>query len=306
MKQTRIRTALAVALTLTMGASSMAAHAIDWYAPQDPFVVYGDTHYVGTHGISTVLITSRAGHILIDAGPTDAAPTIADHIRKLGFKVEDIRLILVSHAHMDHVGALAALQRMSGAEVLAAPDSVPVLRTGRADPADPQAPGLDAMAPVARVRAVRDGQKVRLGPLAVTAHLTPGHTRGGASWTWQATEGGRTVDVVYADSLNAVAADGKRFGANPLDPRATVNLQMSMAKVESFKCDILISAHPEFSKLWDRKAKQALLGDAAFIDPDACRAYAANARVRLASTLADEAAQDKARGVAPGPAKGLK
>ena len=300
MKQTFIR----IALALGLGASAIAAHAADWYAPQDPFVVYGDTYYVGTHGIATVLITSRAGHILIDAGPTNAASTVADHIRQLGFKVEDIRLILVSHAHMDHVGALAALQRMSGAEVLAAPASVPVLRTGRADPADPQAPGLETMAPVSRVRAVRDGEVVRVGPLAITARLTPGHTRGGASWTWQATEGGRTVDVVYADSLNAVAADGKRFGANPLDPRATVNLQMSMAKVEAFKCDVLVSAHPEFGELWTRKAKQATLGDAAFIDPDACRAYAAKARAWLAGTLADESARDKAAHGKAAAAKG--
>lgn len=281
---------LHLAFAAGLGAAACAAHATDWYAPQEPFALYGDTYYVGTGGISSVLITSREGHILVDTGPPDDAPQIAAHIRKLGFKVEDIRLILVSHAHVDHVGSLAALQRMTGAAVLAAPDAVPVLRTGRPDPADPQLPTLEAMAPVARVRAVREGEVVRLGPLAVTAHLTPGHTRGGASWTWRATEGGRTVDVVYADSLTAFAAQGRRFGANPLDPRATVNLQMSMAKVENLQCDLLVSAHPERSDLWARKARQPALGDAAFIDPNACRAYADKARAWLARTLAAEAA----------------
>lgn len=270
-----------------------AAHGADWYAPQQPFAIYGDTYYVGTHGISAVLVTSSAGHILVDVGGPDAAQQVEDHIRQLGFKVEDIRYILNTHAHQDHGGAVAALQKLSGATVLAGPSNEHILRTGQPDRADPQYPGLTPMVPVAHTRALRDGEVIRLGPLAVSAHFTPGHTKGGVSYTWQASEGGRTIDLVFADSVFAVAAKGRRFSGNPLYPTAQADVERSIAWVDSVKCDVLISAHPEFGGLWERKAKQATLGDAAFIDPGACHAYAAVGREFLARTLAEEKAKGK-------------
>ena len=265
-----------------------AAHAADWNGPQEPFALYGNTYYVGTAGLSAVLITSPAGHILVDGATPEAAQPIAQHIRQLGFRVEDVRYILSSHEHFDHAGGIAALQKMSGATVLASPAAQDVLRTGQADKGDPQYKDLGPMTPVAHTRAVRDGEVVKLGPIAVTAHFTPGHTRGGTSWTWRATEGGKTVDVVYADSLNAVSSDGVSFSRNPGYPAARADIERSMATVAAFKCDVLVSAHPEFSGLWERKAKQASLGNAAFIDPDACRKYVAAARKRLESKLATE------------------
>jgi metallo-beta-lactamase class B len=276
-----------------LAACVLTARAADWYAPQQPFPVYGNTYYVGTGGISAVLITSSAGHILLDAGAPKAADDVVAHIRKLGFRVEDIRYILSSHAHQDHAGAIAALQKLSGATVLASPASVRVLESGRPDRADPQYPDLIPIAPVAKTRAVRDGETIRLGPLAVTAHFTPGHTPGGTSWTWQAEEGGRTVNVVFADSLFAVAAEGLRFSGNPLYPQAQADIERSMSAIETLPCDVLVAAHPELGGLWERKARQAALGNAAFIDAGACRGYAAKGRAFLAETLAAEAAPDK-------------
>jgi metallo-beta-lactamase class B len=272
-----------------MAACLITAKAADWYAPQEPFPLYGNTYYVGTGGISAVLITSPAGHILVDVGGPEATEPVVAHIRKLGFRVEDIRYILNSHAHQDHAGAIADLQKLSGATVLASPASVKVLESGQPDPADAQFPNLTPMSPVAHTRAVRDGEIVHLGPLAVTAHFTPGHTQGGVSWTWQAEEGGRTVNVVFADSLYALAAEGRYFSRNPLYPHAQADVERSIATVAALPCDVLISAHPELGGLWERKAKQAALGDAAFIDAGACRNYAAKARATLAQTLAAEA-----------------
>jgi metallo-beta-lactamase class B len=272
-----------------MAACLITAKAADWYAPQEPFPLYGNTYYVGTGGISAVLITSPAGHILVDVGGPEATEPVVAHIRKLGFRVEDIRYILNSHAHQDHAGAIADVQKLSGATVLASPASVKVLESGQPDPADAQFPNLTPMSPVAHTRAVRDGEIVHLGPLAVTAHFTPGHTQGGVSWTWQAEEGGRTVNVVFADSLYALAAEGRYFSRNPLYPHAQADVERSIATVAALPCDVLISAHPELGGLWERKAKQAALGDAAFIDAGACRNYAAKARETLAQTLAAEA-----------------
>lgn len=277
----------------------LTASAADWYAPQEPFQLYGSTYYVGTHGISAVLITSPAGHILVDVGGPKAAGQVAAHIRQLGFRLEDIRYILNSHAHHDHAGAIAALQKLSGATVLAGAAAIPVLESGQPDRSDPQYPGLAPMAPIANTRAVRDGETIRLGPLAVTARATPGHTKGGMSWTWQATEGGRTVNVVFADSLFGIAADGQSFSHNPLYPQARADLERSMAAIEALPCDVLIAAHPEFGGLWERKDRQTALGDAAFIDTGACRRYVATAREVLAETLADDAALDKKKTAMP-------
>jgi metallo-beta-lactamase class B len=267
------------------------AAANDWNAPQTPFALYGNTYYVGTHGLSAVLITSNEGHILIDGGSDKSPAQIVRNIRQLGFKVEDIRLILSSHEHIDHAGGIAELQRLSGAEVLAGSAAVPVLRSGQASKSDPQYTNLPPMAPIGRVRAVADGDVVKLGPLAVTMHATPGHTQGGASWTWDAVEGARTAHMVYADSLNAVAAGPFRYRGHPSYPTARADLERSIATVAGLPCDVLVSAHPEGSDLWQRYARRAARGHAAFIDTNACRTYADKARARLAAQLSKEADQ---------------
>jgi metallo-beta-lactamase class B len=283
-----MKNTLRLAAAASLGLFLVTADAADWFAPQDPFAVYGNTYYVGTGGISTVLVTSPAGHVLIDGGPTGASAQIAEHVRKLGFKVEDIRFILSGHDHFDHAGGIADLQKMSGAVVLGSPASVDVLRTGQPDKRDPQYPSLQAMTPAANTRAVRDGEVLHLGPLEITAHFTPGHTIGATSWTWRSSEGGRTMNMVYGDSLTSVAAEGRSFSKNPLYRHARADIERSISAVESLECDVLISAHPEFSDLWERKAKQAELGNAAFVDREACRKYAAKARAWLNKTLVSE------------------
>lgn len=281
---------LCLATAITLGTAIANAGPVEWAAPQDPFAVYGNTYYVGTHGIGAVLITSPSGHILIEGGPSGSSAQIAAHVRKLGFKVQDIRYILNGHDHYDHAGGIADLQKMSGAVVLGSPASIAVLRSGQPDKRDPQYPGLKAMTPIPNTRAVRDGEVVKLGPLAVTARFTPGHTAGATSWTWQSSEGGRTLNVVYGDSLSAVAADGLNFSRNPLYPNARADIERSIATVEALHCDVLVSAHPEFSGFWEKKARQAALGNTAFVDRDGCRKYAAKAREMLAERLAAEGA----------------
>lgn len=281
-----ISLALAAAGMLTC---VLPATAADWNTPQEPFALYGNTYYVGTHGLSSVLITSKEGHILIDGGSAQSPALIVRNIRQLGFKVEDIRLILNSHEHHDHAGGIAELQRLSGAEVLAGRAAVPVLRSGQADKGDPQYTDLTKMAPIARVRAVADGDVVKLGPLAVTMHATPGHTQGGASWTWDSVEGGKTAHMVYADSLNALAAKPFRYSGHPAWPDARADLERSIERVGGLPCDVLVSAHPEASGLWERYGERKARGTTAFIDRKACLAYADKGRARLAQTLAAEA-----------------
>jgi metallo-beta-lactamase class B len=281
-------------LAAAMAASTQAALADNWSTPQEPFAIYGNTYYVGTHGVSSVLITSNAGHILIDGASPDSAAQIAQHIRQLGFKVEDIKYILNSHEHVDHAGGIAELQRLSGATVLSSTAGAAVLRSGQPNKADPQYTDSVAMTPVSRVQAIDDGAVVSLGPLRVRARYTPGHTPGGVSWTWESTEAGNTASMVYADSLTAYASAPFQYRANSTYPQARADIERSIALVGSLPCDILVSAHPEFSDLWLRRDKAATLGHAAFIDRNACPAYAAKGSAWLAKTLAQEAAPPQA------------
>jgi len=285
MKTRPIRAALAAAVLSCLPGAHADPEA--WTAPQEPFKVYGNTWYVGTHGLSSVLITSPAGHILIDGASTDAAPQVLAHIRQLGFKVEDIRYILNSHEHFDHAGGIAALQRASGAVVLGSVKSEPVLRSGLQDKGDPQFASNEApMTPIANTRVVRDGEVVKLGPLSLTAHYTPGHTQGGISWTWRETESGKGAAMVYADSLGAYTAGSFRYSGDKRYPQARADVEKSAATLAGLPCDILMSTHPEASGLWERKERGNLF------DAQACKAYAEKGRERLRAVL-DKEAGDK-------------
>jgi len=277
------------ALLSCLAALPTLAHAAEWEGAQDPFQLYGNSYYVGTAGLSSVLITSPAGHILIDGASPKAAVQIAAHIRQLGFKLEDIRYILTSHEHFDHVGGIAELQRLSGATVLTSPAAKLVLESGKTDKGDPQfGNDMPDMTPLSPVRAVRDGDTVELGPLSIKANYTPGHTQGGISWTWQSIENGKAMHMVYADSLNAIAGPGFRYSANTVYPNAKADIERSIARVAALPCNILVTAHPDGSDLLERQAKQKQLGNAAFVDPGACVSYADTGRRRLARTLAEE------------------
>src|SRR5262245_59415103 len=127
-----------IAALLLMGTAASAQTPSSWNKPQKPFHIYGNTYYVGTEGLSAMLITSREGHILIDGTVPEAAKQIAKNIRTLGFHVEDVRLILNSHVHFDHAGGIAELQKLSGAAVAASPASSKVLLSGAVDKDDPQ------------------------------------------------------------------------------------------------------------------------------------------------------------------------
>lgn len=260
-----------------------------WNTPQAPFVLHGNTWYVGTHGLSAILVTSAEGHVLIDAGLRESAALVAASIRALGFKVEDIRLILTSHVHHDHAGGVALLQRLSGARVAALPPAAAVLRSGKPSRDDPQFGLLPAMDPVARVVAVRDGEVLRVGPLALTAHATPGHTRGSTSWTWTSCDSaGRCRAMAYADSQSPVSADDFLYSRSRAWPTAVADFRAGHAVIEQLPCDILVTPHPEASDLWTRLEARGHGNPDALVDPSACRRYAASARERLATRLATE------------------
>lgn len=256
----------------------------EWNEPQAPLRLFGNTYYVGTRGLGAVLVTSPEGHVLIDGGLPDSAPLILENIRALGFDPADVRLILNSHAHFDHAGGIAALQRASGARVAASAASAPVIERGTLEPDDPQFEIALAFPGVAVTDTVADGETVRVGPLALTMHLTPGHTPGGTSWSWRSCEGERCLSFVYADSRTPVSADGFRYSDGPY-ATAVADFERGAALLERLPCDVLVTPHPGASGLWQRVAA----GTEGLVDASACRRYAAAGREQLRRRLAREA-----------------
>jgi len=260
----------------------------EWNAPQKPFRIFGNTYWVGTHGLGAILVTSRDGHVLIDGGLPESAPAILDNVRALGFRMQDVRLILNSHAHFDHAGGIAALQRVSGAPVAASPWSASVLQRGASQRGDPQFGVLLPFPAVKDVRTIADGDTVRVGTLALVAHFTGGHTPGGTTWTWRSCEGARCLDMVYADSQTPVSAGDFLFTRNTTYPSAIADFERGFTVLEQLPCDVLLTPHPDASQLWQRVAARDSGEAGALVDANACRAYANAARERLKQRIATE------------------
>ncbi len=252
----------------------------EWDKPAPPVRIHANTYLVGTCGISSILITGTDGDILIDGGTEADAGLIASNIRKLGFRLSEVKIILHSHEHIDHVGGISQLQRMTGAQVFASAAAAKALATGVAGPGDPQA-GMQKPFPIARVdRIIEDGGTVRLGNLMLTAVATPGHTPGALTWHWVSCDGGVCRTIVYADSLTPVSRDDYRFSDHP---EYLAAFRASIAKVAALDCEILLTPHPSASDMVKR------LGRAKVDSPNGCRDYAAALTKQLDDRLAKEA-----------------
>ncbi|MEZ4429603.1 MAG: subclass B3 metallo-beta-lactamase [Nannocystaceae bacterium] len=265
----------------------------EWNEPREPFAVFGNTYYVGVAGLSSVLIATTEGLVLLDGGLPQSARRIDANIRTLGFRTEDVRLIVNSHEHYDHAGGIAALQQLSGARVVASAEGARALMQGAPTEDDPQRrsghEAANRFPPVAMVDVIHDGEALTVGDVTLIAHRTPGHTPGSTTWTWRSCEGDTCLSVVYADSLNAVSDDGFRFTGDGARPSAVPAFERSIATVDRLPCDVLLSVHPDFSGL-DAKLTARARGTTPdpFIDENACHAYAAAAAERLARRVAAE------------------
>jgi metallo-beta-lactamase class B len=263
----------------------------DWNVPQEPFRVFGNTYYVGTAGLTAILITSDGGHILIDGALPQSAPLVEANIRALGFQPRDIRLILNSHEHFDHAGGLATLQRATGARIAASPAAARALRQGHPTAEDPQyQTGLKSPFPsVTRAQTIADRTTLRVGPLAVTAHFTPGHTPGATTWSWRSCDHSRCADIVYADSLTPVSDDGFRFTGDEKRPSLVEVFRRSIRRVEELPCDVLLAPHPGFIRLASKLERLKERPDVnPFVEKNACRIFAAAATKRLEQRVATE------------------
>ena len=277
------------ALALAAGPATMAewqkqcAGEDGWSDPAPPVQIYGNTFNVGTCGIVVLLVTGPQGHILIDGATAEAVPSIAANVKRLGYRMRDVKWLLNSHEHIDHAGGLAALKRLTRAKLAAREPATRTLHTGKTDSTDPQLGLIDDFAPVGVDRVIHDGEQIKVGTLVLTAHATPGHTAGGTSWSWRACKGHVCWRTLFADSISAPSRDGYRFTNHP---ERVAPYRTTFAMLAAHGCDILVTPHPAASNLIDR-----LAGKAPLINHGACAAYAERGQVALDKRLADEAAK---------------
>ena len=253
-----------------------------WSEPAPPAHIFDKSWFVGTCGITVVLIETRAGLVLIDSGPLEAVPHVLANVRALGFDPKEIKWLLVTHEHFDHVGGIAAIQRETGARLAVGPFIADAIRSGRASADDPQAAWLEKypMAPARVDQVLRDRGKFEFGGVYITAHATPTHTSGSTSWVWHGCAGRVCRTIALADSANAISADGYRFTDHP---KRVASARYGLDRIAALPCDILITPHPSSSNLFER-----LSGKAPLSDRRACRLYAEAGRERLNQRLAKE------------------
>lgn len=281
-------------LTLALAAAGVRAETNDackpgakWTEPATPRRIYGNTWFVGTCGLSAILVTSDKGHVLIDGDLEEDAPLIEASIRALGFKLEDVRFILNSHEHFDHAGGIAKLQHDTHATVAARAPAAAALERGRGDRSDPQFLSGKGYPPVANVRRIDDGATLEVGDIALTAYATPGHTPGSTSWIWTSCEGARCLHIVYADSLTPISDDVFRYSDEAAHPGVLAAFRRSAETIAALPCDILLTPHPDASDLWERLRPGA---PAPLVDAGACQRYAAGAKQNLDARLDKEKA----------------
>lgn len=247
--------------------------------PDEPFRIAGNLYYVGHTGLASFLLAGPDGHVLIDGGFPEHGPLIIESVEKLGFEIEDVKILLNSHAHSDHAGGLAVIQEASGAALWVSEGDAELMSAGgRGDRALGPARHLWHLGalrfdPPRIDRTFAHGEVVRLGPIELTAHVTAGHTRGCTSWSFPLAVPGDTLLAVSICSLTLfpfVSLDPET-GAYPGIDR---DWRESIATLRSLPADVFLGAHTAWFGLDRKRRRQEAVGDPGpFIDPDGYRAF---------------------------------
>jgi metallo-beta-lactamase class B len=244
-------------------AAAPAGTPASWSTPTPPFRIVGPIHYVGTEGIASYLIDSGDGLILLDGGLAETVPAIESNIAALGFRLSDVKLLIATHAHWDHAAGLAALKRDTGAVFASSAADRNAYETGI--PPSDVSYGVMPFAPVKVDRVVVDGQPIRLGNVAMTPVITPGHTPGCTSWTMRVDDGGRALDVMFPCSITVA---GNKLVGNEGYPGIVADFQRTFERMRGLRADIVLPAHPELADVLGRARRQAAGDKRAFLAPD--------------------------------------
>lgn len=280
---------LTIAL-LASPAPALAQSPANWSTPTKPFRIADNLYYVGTEGLTSLLLTTPQGHILIDGAVPSAAKGIEANITALGFKPSDVKILLNSHAHFDHSGGLAQLKADTGAKLAASAPDKAALESGTY-PGSEERRDLD-FPPVKVDRVLKDGDKVALGGVVLTAHLTPGHSAGCTTWTFPLKVDGAVRQAVYHCStsvaLNRLVSKDK----GPQYPGIVGDYQATFAKLKTIKADVFLAPHAESFKLADKRARLGAEPNP-FVDPTELQAAIASSERDFKKALAKQ--QEAAR-----------
>ena len=260
----------------------------DWIEPFPPFRIAGNLYYVGSKDLASYLITTPQGNILINSDLETSPPLIRASIEKLGFKVSDIRILLISHAHWDHDGGSAAIKALTGATYMVMDGDVSVVESGGKTDFQYGNTPTSLYPPTKVDRVLHDGDEVKLGGTTLVAHLTPGHTKGCTTWTMKVTEAGKSYDVVIIGSPNV--NDGYKLVGNPSYPGIVSDYERTFQVLKSLPVDIFLGAHGSY---FDLLTKYPQLKEGAanpFIDPAGYRSYVADRERAYRTELAKQKA----------------
>lgn len=249
-----------------------------WNAPVEPFRIIGNVYYVGAAEVSSFLIVTPKGHIVLDGGFEETAPMIEANIRKLGFDPHEVRILLNSHAHFDHAGGLQKLRADTGARLYASEGDAPQLERGGRD--DPQFGDRFLFPPVTPDARLRDGDRVALGGTILVANITPGHTRGCTTWTMKVRQRDKVYDVVFVGS--PTVPPQYRIVGNPKYPDAVDDYRRQFARLESLPCDVFLASHGSFFHLKEKMAKGS------FIDPEGYKQFVASMKAAFEARVKQE------------------
>lgn len=256
----------------------------EWNKPVSPFRVIGNIYYVGASEVTSFLIATPEGQILLDGGFEETAPIIQKNVEQLGFKMSDVRFLLNSHAHFDHAGGLASLKQRSGAKMVASLGDKPLLENGGHN--DPQFGDSFLFPPVRVEQVIRDGEAVELGGVVLHAVLTPGHTPGCTTWTMQVMDGGKKYDVVF---LCSTTAPGYQLVKNKAYPQIAADYERTFTRLKILPCDIFLAPHGSMFHLHD-KLNQLRAGSNPnpFIDPEGYRSFLAESEKAFRQKLQEQ------------------
>jgi len=275
---------LLAALALAAPASAQSTQGFT--DPFPPFKIAGNLYYVGSKGLATYLITTPRGHILINSDLEANVPMIKASVEKLGFRFDDIKILLISHAHFDHDAGSAAIIKETGAKYMVMEGDVPVVESGgKSDFQYGKDPAM-LYPPVKVDRVLHDGDEVTLGDAVLVAHLTPGHTRGCTTWTMKVTDGGKTYNAVIVGSPNV--NDGYKLVGNTAYPQIAKDYERMFQVLKGLPCDIFLGAHGGYFDLEGKYARMKPGAPSPFIDRDGYQKFVSSKEQEFRGILAKQ------------------
>jgi len=247
---------------------------LEWVDPFPPHRIIGNIYYVGSKDLAAFLITTPKGHILINSNLSSSVPQIKKSVEQLGFRFTDIRILLISHAHIDHCAGSALIKQLTGAKYMVMDADVPEVEDGGKSDFR-YGNSKDMFFPPAKVdRILHDGDEVSLGDVVLVAHLTPGHTKGCTTWTLKVADGGKTYNVVIVGSPNV--NPGYKLLNNTAYPQIAQDYKRMFRVLRSLPCDVFLGAHGSYYGMTEKFARVAKGGVNPFIDPEGYKNYVAD------------------------------